>query len=141
MDANGNPEFPLCDVAQYLPYYSQPGAPGTTYLYAHARRGMLSELLAKSMVNDGAALIGEPIHVYTALGWRHTYVISVVKKHATDYTLADDLQPGQERLIVQTSEGNAEHPLKLQVAADPVAAERVDLAQAVPSAAPRDCSP
>ena len=33
----GNPGYPLCDVAQWLAYYGQPGEPRTVYLYAHAR--------------------------------------------------------------------------------------------------------
>src|SRR5206468_10836959 len=105
MDASGNPEFPYCDVAQYLPYYVQPGAIGTTYLYAHARKGMLLSLLQASEINDGASLIGQTITVYTADYWRFDYAIDVVKRHVTDYTLADDIAPGTQQLVVQTSEG------------------------------------
>jgi hypothetical protein len=140
MDSSGNPTFPFCDVAQYLPFYVQPGAVGTTYLYAHARQGMLLSLLDASEVNDGAALLGEPITVYTDGGWRFDYAISVVKRHVTDYSLADDIAPGTQQLIVQTSEGLADDPNKLQVAATPVdSAPAGDFT--IPSAQPRLCAP
>lgn len=141
MDSEGNPEFPLCDVTQYLQFYSQPGEPGATYLYAHARRGMLEDMLATSQVNDGASMVGQQVIVYTTGGWRHVYSISIVKRHATDYSLADDLQPDEQRLIVQTSEGPATDPLKLQVAATPVSAEQVPLSEAIASPQPRECQP
>jgi hypothetical protein len=141
MDSEGNPEFPLCDVTQYLPFYTQPGEAGTIYLYAHARRGMLADMLAASEVNDGAAMIGQEIIVYTTGGWRHVYSISIVKRHATDYSLADEIGPDQERLIVQTSEGPATDPLKLQVAAVPVSADQVPLSEAIASPEPRECPP
>jgi hypothetical protein len=141
MDAAGNPEFPLCDVAQYLPYYVQPGAPGTTYLYAHARRGMLGEMLAQSLIDDGAEMLGEQVVVYTSGGWRHTYSISIVKPHATDYSIADEVAPDEERLVLQTSEGTVENPLKLQVAAEPVSSTQVPASEALASPEPRDCAP
>jgi hypothetical protein len=140
MDSSGNPTFPLCDVAQYLPYYVQPGATGTTYIYAHARNGMLLSLLDASEVDDGSALVGQTVTVYTSAGWRFDYAISIVKRHVTDYVLADEVAPGQQRLIVQTSEGLADDPNKLQVAAAPVASEQI-AGYAAPPAAPRACAP
>lgn len=140
MDAQGNPEFPLCDVAQYLPYYVQPGAIGTTYLYAHAREGMLLGLLEASEVNDGEAMLGETISVYTNAGWRIDYSIHTVRRHATDYTIADDLEPGEQRLIVQTSEGLVDDPNKLQVAAAPATFVEVG-SFPVPTSQPRVCAP
>ena len=141
MDEAGNPEFPLCDVAQYMPYYVQPGAAGTTYLYAHARRGMLGEMLARSLIDNGAQMLGEEVVVYTSGGWRHAYSISIVKPHATDYSIADDVAPDEERLVLQTSEGTVENPLKLQVAAEPVSSMRVPASEATASPQPRDCAP
>lgn len=138
---DGNPLFPPCDVALYLDYYVQPGAVGTTYLYAHARPGMLLELLEESQVKDGEALIGEQVIVYAAAGWRHEYELSIVRPHATDYEIADNVPPGGERLVVQTSEGRIGDPLKLQIAADPVAAVRVDVVEALASPSPRECGP
>jgi hypothetical protein len=141
MDAEGNPEFPLCDVAQYLPYYSQPGAAGTTYLYAHARRGMLLSMLEQSKVDDGVSMLGNEVIVYTSASWRHVYTITAVKPHATDYTIADDVAPGEQRLVVQTSEGRVGDPFKLQIAADPVTSSQVTLEEALASPMPRDCAP
>jgi hypothetical protein len=141
MDAEGNPEFPLCDVAQYLPYYSQPGAAGTTYLYAHARRGMLLSVLEQSKVDDGVSMLGNEVIVYTSAGWRHVYTITEVKPHATDYTIADEVASGEQRLVVQTSEGRVGDPFKLQIAADPVTSSQVPLEEALASPMPRDCAP
>lgn len=141
MDAEGNPVFPPCDVASYLPYYVQPALSGTTYLYAHAQRGMLLPLLEASRVDDGAALIGQQVDVYTADGQRYVYEAFVVDRHTTDYSLADGVAPGEQRLVVQTSEGPVDDPLKLQLGARLVRTEPVPIAEARPSAAPRDCSP
>ena len=141
MDADGDPVFPLCDVAQFLPFYRQPGESGTTYLYAHARQGMLLAMLQASEVDGGAAMVGEEVVVYTSDGWRQTYAITQVKPHATDYAIADDIAPGVERLVVQTSEGPVGDPYKLQVAAEPVTSQMVEQAEAVPVPSPRDCAP
>lgn len=141
MDVDGNPEFPPCDVAQYLPYYSQPGTAGTTYLYAHARQGMLLSMLQHSKVDEGAAMIGHDVSVYTSDGYRYDYSITVVRPHATDYSIADDIAPAEERLVVQTSEGRVGDPFKLQVAAAPVSSVQVPVSEANPSPQPRDCSP
>ncbi len=140
VDADGNPLFPLCDVAQYLAYYVQPGAPGTTYIYAHARQGMLLPLLEAS-AQDGQPLLGKEMFVYTSGGWRHAYSIFLVRQHATDYSLADDLAPGEHRLIVQTSEGPVGDPNKVQVAARPVSTERTGPADVTTSPNPRECAP
>jgi hypothetical protein len=141
MDADGNPEFPLCDVAQFLPFYEQPGVTGTTYLYAHARQGMLLSMLQQSKVDGGVAMMGQEIVVSTSDGWRQKYAITQVKPHATDYAIADEVAPGEERLIVQTSEGRVGDPFKLQVAAAPVSSESADPSEAAPVPSPRDCSP
>jgi hypothetical protein len=37
--------YPLCDVAQYWTIYDLPGAPGTTWVYAHAQPGMFLPIL------------------------------------------------------------------------------------------------
>jgi Sortase domain len=141
MDAEGNPRFPPCDVALYLPYYVQPGANGTTYLYAHAREGMLLTMLEHSKVDGGAALVGKEVFVHTADGSRHDYSITIVRAHATDYSIADDLASTEQRLVLQTSEGRVGDPFKLQVAARPVAVDRSSPHEAVTSPRPRDCGP
>ena len=102
---------------------------------------MLLSLLEASRVDDGSALIGEQIDVYTTDGQRYTYEIFAVKRHALDYSLADEVAPDEQRLVVQTSEGAVGHPEKVQVGARLVTINPASLSEARPSAAPRDCSP
>ncbi len=49
----------------YLEDLGQPGQPGATYLYAHARTGMFLPLLDTSKVNNGKAMLGKLVQVYT----------------------------------------------------------------------------
>lgn len=135
-----NPDaFPLCDVAQYLAPYVQPGQVGTTYLFGHARRGMLRPLLEASKVRNGEQLVGARVLVYTSDARLHIYEIFAVKRHATDFALADDIAAGEHRLIVHTSEGPRGTLPKLQIAARPVEVVPAPISEAVPSAAPRIC--
>ena len=140
VDGEGNPLFPLCDVAEYLAYYVQPGASGATYIYGHAQRGMLAPLLEASAI-EGEPLLGQAIVVFTTGGWRHEYSISLVKRHATDYSIADNVAPDKHRLIVQTSEGPVGDPNKVQVAARPVSTERATPDEVATSPQPRECDP
>jgi Sortase domain len=136
----GNTDYPLCDVAQYLDGFSNPGQPGTTYLYAHARVGMFLPLLtASQQPDDGASIIGALVKVYTADLKLHLYQITVVKKHAEDLSLAYDLQPGEHRLIMQTSEGPHGTVPKLQVAASPIGIFEATAADALPTPHPLVC--
>ena len=76
-----NEHFPLCNVAEYLVLgraLAYPGLPQATYLYAHARTGMFLPLLTQSQVNNGAAMIGMWVEVYTDDNQRHVYEISQV---------------------------------------------------------------
>jgi Sortase domain len=134
-------DYPLCDVAQYLsPPFVQPGEEGTTYLYGHAREGMFLPLLEASQVEDGAGMIGALVQVYTNDGHAYLYEIVTVKRHATDFSLAETA-PGERKLILQTSEGPRGTVPKLQVAAelrDDGPAE--DPTDAVPSPLPRPCA-
>lgn len=140
IEVAGNEDgYPLCDVAQYLVEYSQPGEPGTTYLYAHARTGMFLPLLEGSRRNDGRAMIGALVEVYTSDDRLHLYEIHVVKRHATDLTLAHQLPPAGHQLIMQTSEGPRGTVPKLQVAARPLGVIDADPAQARPQPRPRPC--
>ncbi|HWH38081.1 MAG TPA: hypothetical protein VNT28_09945 [Candidatus Limnocylindrales bacterium] len=136
----GNRNFyPLCDVAQYLMEYSQPGERGTTYLYAHARSGMFLPLLTASQRNNGRSMIGKLVEVYTSHNQLHLYEIYLVKRHATDLSLAHELPPGGQQLIMQTSEGPRGTVPKLQVAARPVSVVPADPRDANPTARPRAC--
>lgn len=133
--------YPLCDVAQYLTLYRNPGQTGSVYVYAHARDGMFGPLLEASTRHDGAELIGKTADVYRDDGQRFTYRIVQVMRHATDYLLANDIGVDHQRLILQTSEGPFGTVPKLVIAADLVSSTPVDLAQANPVARPRDCRP
>jgi sortase family protein len=129
--------YPLCDVAMYLPFFSQPGSGRTTYLYAHARDGMFLPLLLASQVNDGKRLLGDLVQVYTSDNYRFLYQISEVRRHATD--LVDAFNDPDARLWLQTSEGpDASYP-KLQVIATFLSADKTDPNAAHPAAHPRQC--
>jgi hypothetical protein len=138
----GNKNFyPLCDVAMYLPSFVQPGQPGSTYIYGHAQRGMFAPLLKNSQINDGAAMIGALVEVYTSDDMLHLYELYRVKRHALDLGLALNLEPGEHRLVLQTSEGVTGTVPKLQVAARPLSTVPASHAEAVPTPHPRVCLP
>jgi sortase (surface protein transpeptidase) len=132
--------YPLCDVAMYMPDLAQPGERGTTYLYAHAQRGMFLPLLRASTVDDGAQMIGALVEVYTSANELHLYEITRVKRHATDLSIVSEAGD-TEQLVLQTSEGPAGTVPKLQVVASPVSVIRAAPADAQPSPQPRVCAP
>lgn len=131
--------FPKCDVAMYHPGYVQPGEQGSTYLYAHARDGMFLPLLTASLRRNGDGMLGSLVEVYTDDDLRYVYAISLVKRHATDYSLADAVAPGVSQLVLQTSEGPHGTVPKLQVLATLQDTLPADQAAAHPKAQPRDC--
>lgn len=138
----GNPpRYPLCDVAEYLTSFKQPGEGGTTYLFAHARQGMFLPLLQGSLRDDGTAMRGALVEVYTNGPNTYVYQISEVKRHAVDLSLARDIKPGEERLILQTSEGPSGTVPKLQVAARLVETRASPEGTNVPVPRPRVCAP
>ena len=73
--------YPPCGVAMWLRELYQPTEPGVTYIAGHARKGMFLPLLNASKTNDGAAMIGKTIYVYTNNSARHTYTIIQVRRH------------------------------------------------------------
>ncbi len=131
--------YPPCDVALYHTAFEQPGRPGTTYLYAHAREGMFLSLLEASERDDGAEIIGKVVRVYTSDDLLHLYRITKVKRHATDFSLVTDAPPDAEQLILQTSEGPRGTVPKLQVLAEPYEVREVTRQEARPPAKPRAC--
>jgi hypothetical protein len=141
LEVAGNPaDYPLCDVAQYLTSYRFPGRPGTTtWIYAHAREGMFLPLLAASEQDDGRALVGQTVHLYSDHPRRYTYRITDVVRHATDRGLARGVPPDAGRLVLQTSEGPQGTVPKLQIAARLVASAAAIPAQALPPPQPRWC--
>jgi hypothetical protein len=141
LDVRGNTgHYPLCDVAMYMQGFKPPGAEGTTYIYAHAQQGMFLPLLRSSRENDGAAMLGAQVQVYAADGTLWTYEVFRVKRHATNLNLTV-VDPGEHRLVLQTSEGPTGTVPKLQVAATPVSVERVSRSEARPEPRPRICLP
>ncbi len=134
----GGPDtYPLCNVAMYIQELSQPGLPGATYLYAHARTGMFLPLLEQSKVNDGAAMIGMLVEVYTSDDRLFLYEITEVRRH--QLTLDAALAVTDPELWLQTSEGPNGTREKLQVIARPLSSGPADPAQAHPVPKPIVC--
>jgi hypothetical protein len=131
-------EFPLCDVALYLPMLGQPGQGRATYIYAHAREGMFLPLLTESEKPDnGAHMIGMAVEIYTSDDWRFVYTVKEVRPHQTSLDAA--FHTNTERLFLQTSEGPHGTVPKLQVVADFLSADKTDPKSAHPDAHPRIC--
>ncbi|MBA2717696.1 MAG: hypothetical protein H0U52_00445 [Chloroflexi bacterium] len=137
----GNPpDYPLCGVAQYLTIYRDPSRLGTTtWIYGHARPGMLLPLLDASTVKNGAALIGKVVDLYSDAAQRYTYRITTVLRHATDRTAATGVPANGRRLILQTSEGPSGTVPKLQVVAEFVSVAPAEPGEAMPTASPIGC--
>ena len=95
--------YPPCNVAIYLKELAQPGEPGVTFIYSHARKGMFLPLLERSKINNGASLLGLTVQVWTSNDLVSTYEITRVRRHVTTFGNAFDLQT--EQLWIQTSEG------------------------------------
>jgi len=131
--------FPYCNVAEYIPGMSQPGSPGTTYLFAHAREGMFLPLLLQSRVNNGSAMLGMLVQVYTSDDQLFLYEITRVLQHQS----AVYSQP-QEQLALQTSEGPRKGVpgytgLVMVVVAQPLSSGPADHAAAHPTPQPVVC--
>ena len=129
--------YPKCGVGMYLRELSQPREPGVTYIYAHARKGMFLPLLNASKVNNGAAMIGKLVRVYTTDNKMVTYQIDRVRRHVS--SIQNSLGITAERLWLQTSEGpNFTYP-KLVIEAKRVSIENVSYATAHPTPHPYSC--
>ncbi|MGZ6338974.1 MAG: sortase domain-containing protein [Candidatus Limnocylindrales bacterium] len=139
-----NETFPWCNVAEYQAQYSQPGKPGTTFLYAHARTGMFLPLLKASLTNDGKAMIGDLVQVYTSDDQLFLYQISRVYRHQSSIPFGP-VDGGKEgQLMLQTSEGPRKGVtgytgLVLVVLATPLSDVPADHATANPPAHPAVC--
>jgi hypothetical protein len=105
-----------CNVAMYTRELSQPGEPGVTLLYAHARTGMFLPLLSASRINGGASMIGRTVRVYTSSSRYYTYRITQVKRHQTSIQSAFGVSTAKI-LWLQTSEGPYATSTKLVVVA------------------------
>jgi hypothetical protein len=134
----GGPDaYPPCKVAMFLQELSQPGQPGATYLYAHARTGMFLPILEASRIDDGASMLGMIISVYTSDDRLHLYEAVEVRRGVT--TLDEALAERDEVLYLQTSEGPRGTPGKTQVIARPLSVGPADPAEAHPSPEPVVC--
>jgi hypothetical protein len=130
-------DYPLCDVAMYIQELGQPGSGRATYLYAHARAGMFLPLLEGSQVDDGAAMLGMIVEVYTSDDQLFLYEISEVRRHQLD--LNDAVSASTEQLWLQTSEGPKGTRPKTQVVARFLSTGPAEHDAAHPAASPKVC--
>ena len=129
--------YPYCNVGMYLKELSQPTEPGVSYIFGHARKGMFLPLLTASQTNNGAAMIGKTIYVYTNNNKRHQYSITQVRRHVS--SIQDVFGVTAETLWVQTSEGpNFTYP-KLIIVAKRVATVATTYAASHPTPHPVHC--
>ena len=129
--------FPPCNVAMYIKQLHQPGQPGATYLYAHARTGMFLPILTASQTNNGRSMIGMLVEVYTSDNFEFLYEVVAVHRHITDLDSA--FATTDETLWLQTSEGPRGTVQKVQVIAKPLSVNPADPAAAHPKANPVFC--
>jgi len=130
-------DYPLCDVAQYWTIYDLPGAPGTTWIYAHAQPGMFLPMFLAADSTDGAGLLGKLVTLQLRDGRLLRYRIDEVKQHAYNRRIALLGRRNAQRLVLQTSEGPPGTIPKLQVSARLVGAGWTD--EPAPKAKPRAC--
>jgi len=95
--------YPYCNVAMFMGALNQPQEPGVTFIFAHARTGMFLPLLNASKINNGAAMIGKKVYVWTSNNRLSTYKITQVRRHVKSVQSAVGLT--SEQLWLQTSEG------------------------------------
>ncbi|HEY7590171.1 MAG TPA: hypothetical protein VH723_04210 [Candidatus Limnocylindrales bacterium] len=138
--AQPDPDVVPCDVAMYLGDMRQPGAARATYLYAHAQRGMFLPILEASRVNNGAAMLGMIVEVYTSDDQLYLYEIFRVRRHVPfDTGLEEAVAATGDELWLQTSEGIGKTFPKLQIVGKPISSGPADPAQAHPTPKPRRC--
>ena len=107
--------YPYCNVAMYMGALNQPQEPGVSFIFGHARTGMFLPLLNASKINNGAAMIGKKVYVWTSNSRLHTYQITQVRRHVKSVQSAVGLT--SEQLWLQTSEGpNFSYPKLVIVA-------------------------
>jgi hypothetical protein len=133
----GPTTFPLCNVAMYLPSLDQPGELGATYIYAHARVGMFLPILDASMVNNGHAMIGMLVQVYTSDDREFLYTVTEVRRHQR--TLNDAIVATVPELWLQTSEGPSGAYPKVQLVAKPLSSGPASYVDAHPVPRPVVC--
>jgi hypothetical protein len=132
-----NPAYPACDVAMYHEALGQPGFGRATYLYAHARTGMFLPILDASKVDNGAAMLGMIVEVYTSDDQLFLYEVTEVRRHQLE--LDDAVAATTEQMWLQTSEGPKGTRPKTQVVARFLSSGAADHAAAHPVAEPVAC--
>ena len=125
--------FPYCNVAEYIPALSRPGYPGTTYLYAHARKGMFLPILE----TKDRKMLGMLVQVYTNDNQVYLYEVSRVLRHQSSLSIA--FEATDEQLMLQTSEGPRGTIGKTMVIARPLSVGPADPKLANPTAKPLAC--
>lgn len=128
--------FPYCNVAMYLTLFSQPGLPGATYIFAHARTGMFLPLLTHE---SNGSMIGMTVWVYTSDDQVFLYRIYRVRTGFPASASLGDLKVKDGELWLQTSEGPKSSSTKLQVVASFLTSHAVAHADAHPKAHPVVC--
>jgi len=136
-----DPAYPSCNVAMYHQAFGPPGDPRGTYIYAHARTGMFLPLLDASKKNNGAAMKGMIVDVYTSDDMLFLYEIVEVRRHVpASFNIATLQDEGSGLLWLQTSEGpNHTYP-KLMLKGSLLSSGPADHAAAHPKPKPVDCS-
>jgi hypothetical protein len=132
-----DPAYPACDVAMYHEALGQPGQGRATYLYAHARAGMFLPILDASKVDNGAAMLGMIVEVYTSDDQLFLYEVTEVRRHQLDLDAA--VAATTEQLWLQTSEGPKGTRPKTQVVARFLSSGAADHDAAHPVAKPVAC--
>ena len=130
-------EYPLCNVAMFIQALGQPGFGRATYLYAHAREGMFLPILTVSKVDNGAAMLGMIVEVYTSDDQLYLYEIAEVRRHQLD--LEDAANATTEEMWLQTSEGPKGTVPKTQVVARYLSTGPADHAASHPEPKPVVC--
>jgi sortase (surface protein transpeptidase) len=136
--------YPYCGVAMSLTVDDKlvlPGRQGATYILAHPRRGLFKPILDASQVNDGKAMVGMAVDVYTSRNWRFTYAVTAVHRHVDTgrHALDGPLAATGPELWLQTGEGPRGTRTALLVSGNLATATPVDQAEAQPSAKPVVC--
>lgn len=130
--------YPYCNVAMYLRELYQPGEPGATFIFAHARKGMFLPILEASRVSNGKRMLGMLVQVYTDDDRVHLYELSQVRRHQK--TLEKPFAATTEQLWLQTSEGPKGTVEKLHLVAKPISVASADHGDAHPPTKPVKCS-
>jgi hypothetical protein len=132
--------FPYCNVAMYLDIFSQPGLPGATYIFAHARTGMFLPLLTASQHNNGKSMLNMFVQVYTSDDMVFYYRVIAVRRHYPADRSLTELPTKDNQLWLQTSEGPLASSPKLQVVAKLLTSLGADHAAAHPKPHPLVCA-